>query len=102
MILFYVLCNAGRAGLHLVGGVRPDLRVQSYHLLMVFSEIHLFLILFLHVLLGISVFLLIIEQYEWFFHLSLSQRGTLVSCFFLCFQNEKCLKVEKANLLISL
>lgn len=38
MILFYVLRNAGRAGLHLVGGVRQDLRVQSYHLLMVFSE----------------------------------------------------------------
>lgn len=57
VISFYVLRNAGRAGLHLVGGVRQDLRVQSYHLLMVFSEIYLFLnLFFLRVLLGISVF----------------------------------------------
>lgn len=58
VILFYVLCNAGWAGLHLVGGVREDLRVQSYHLLMVFSKIHLFLNLFFNMFsLGSAVFL---------------------------------------------
>lgn len=65
VISFYVLRNAGRAGLHLVGGVRQDLRVQSYHLLMVFSEIYLFLNLFFYVFSLGSVFFLLMYKTVW-------------------------------------